>query len=360
MPSTSKSDKLKPQKIGGFCEVDASALSEEGKYRMELSSWLNEVEDFSSLPFKPNQEEYCDVLVEKPTFFMKLDAVVNMYHHFCDFFNLYVTQHVNGSFDTDVNIVLWEKHARRSLGNFGVTWKVFTSHPVLYLGKEYENKRVCFKEAIFALLPRMVFGLYYNTPLTPGCSKSGLFKAFSEHVMGRLGIIQERNLQNSSEPIRITLLSRGTKFRKILNENEITHALDTYPGVKLNVSKYSWDIPFIEQLKRSHNTDLFIGMHGAGLSHTLFLPDWANLFELYNCGDVNCYRDLARLRGVSYITWENEDKVVEHTEELHPQYSDHPKFRNYAFDVREFMRLVERTVKKVRQSIDEYSKKHGS
>ena len=32
-----------------------------------------------------------------------------MYHHFCDFFNLYVTQHVNGSFDTDVNIVLWEK-----------------------------------------------------------------------------------------------------------------------------------------------------------------------------------------------------------------------------------------------------------
>lgn len=47
-------------------------------------------------------------------------------------------------------------------------------------------------------------------------------------------------------------------------------------------------------------------------------------------------------------------------QELHPRYSDHPKFRNYAFDVREFMRLVERTVKKVRQSIDEYTKKRGS
>ena len=35
---------------------------------------LNELEDFSSLPFKPNQGKHCDVTVEKPTFFMKLDA----------------------------------------------------------------------------------------------------------------------------------------------------------------------------------------------------------------------------------------------------------------------------------------------
>lgn len=36
---------------------------------------------------------------------------------------------------------------------------------------------------------------------TPGCSKSGIFKAFSEHVMGRLGIIQEKNLQVLSRTI---------------------------------------------------------------------------------------------------------------------------------------------------------------
>ena len=29
----------------------------------------------------------------------------------------------------------------------------------------------------------------------PGCSKSGLFKAFSEYVMRQLDIVQEKNLQ---------------------------------------------------------------------------------------------------------------------------------------------------------------------
>ena len=43
-------------------------------------SRLNEVEDFSSLSFKPNQEEHCDILVEKPTFFMKLDAGLCIFH----------------------------------------------------------------------------------------------------------------------------------------------------------------------------------------------------------------------------------------------------------------------------------------
>lgn len=40
------------------------------------------------------------------------------------------------------------------------------------------------------------------------------------------------------------------------------------------------EIPFLEQLRITHNSDIFIGMHGAGLTHLLFLPDWAVIFEL--------------------------------------------------------------------------------
>ncbi len=41
------------------------------------------------------------------------------------------------------------------------------------------------------------------------------------------------------------------------------------------------EMPFLEQIRITHNSDIFIGMHGAGLTHLLFLPDWAVIFELY-------------------------------------------------------------------------------
>lgn len=43
---------------------------------------------------------------------------VNMYHHFCDFLNLYITQHVNNSFSTDVYIVMWDTVSKHLVSPF--------------------------------------------------------------------------------------------------------------------------------------------------------------------------------------------------------------------------------------------------
>ena len=60
--------------------------------------------------------------------------------------------------------------------------------------------------------------------------------------------------------------------------------------------------------------DIFIEIHGAGLAHFLFLPDWVAAFELHNCGDTACYHDLAYLRGLEYLTLENENKVTSYNQ----------------------------------------------
>lgn len=90
----------------------------------------------------------------------------NMYHHFCDFFNLYASLHVNmthpSGFDTDNFIFLWETY--NYVTPFSVAFKAFTKNPIFTI-KAWTGKNVCFKNLMLPLLPRMIFGLYYNTPI---------------------------------------------------------------------------------------------------------------------------------------------------------------------------------------------------
>ncbi|NXT97628.1 EOGT transferase, partial [Buphagus erythrorhynchus] len=332
-----KEDFFQKGEIGGHCTLDVQAFLAEGQRKSPLQSWFAELQTFTALDFRPLEDGKCDIVVEKPTYFMKLDAGVNMYHHFCDFVNLYITQHINNSFSTDVNIVMWDTSSYGYGDLFSETWKAFTDYEIIHL-KTFDSKRVCFKEAVFSLLPRMRYGLFYNTPLISGCHGTGLFRAFSQHVLHRLNITQEGPKDGK---IRVTILARSTDYRKILNQNELVNALKTVSMLEVKVVDYKYrELEFSEQLRITHNSDIFIGIHGAGLTHLLFLPDWAVVFELYNCEDERCYLDLARLRGIHYITWRKRNKVFPQDQGHHPTLGEHPKFTNYSFDVEEFMYLV--------------------
>lgn len=81
------------------------------------------------------------------------------------------------------------------------------------------------------------------------------------------------------------MLSRDSRFRNILNENELLAALKKNKNYDVKRVKYSgtqskYIRDFRQQLNHTRNSDIFIGMHGAGLTHLLFLPDWAVVFEL--------------------------------------------------------------------------------
>lgn len=69
----------------------------------------------------------------------------------------------------------------------------------------------------------------------------------------------------------------------------------------------------------------------------------------YNCGDEKCYHDLARLRGLDYITWKK-GKVFASDQGKHARYGDNPKFWNWSFDVKEFRKLVARAIELVKNN----------
>ncbi|XP_055642825.1 EGF domain-specific O-linked N-acetylglucosamine transferase [Toxorhynchites rutilus septentrionalis] len=338
-PLRYKMDILSQGQIGGHCKLHRQRLEDELEHISPLQSWGPELRFFDTLSQPLAESGHCDITIEKPAFIMKIDATINMYHHFCDFLNLYGSLHANLSdptgFTTDVHILVWESYTYSS--PFAETFKAFTKHPIADL-KTYAGKVVCFKNLVLPLLPRMIFGLYYNTPIISGCENSGLFQAFSEHILHRLRISLKSHTQRK---VRITFLSRQTKYRTVLNEDELLEEISDNERYIVNRVSFNYKMPFREQLKITRNTDVFIGMHGAGLTHLLFLPKWAVLFELYHCEDPNCYKDLARLKGVRYMTWENDELVYPEDEGHHPDGGGrHAKFTNYAFDRKEFARLV--------------------
>lgn len=174
-----------------------------------------------------------------------------------------------------------------------------------------------------------------------------MYSFFSEHILHRLKIKQDGPLKDK---LRVTMLARGTKYRSILNQQEIidklTSELNKY--IEFQLVEYGIEMPFLDQLHKTYNTDIFMSMHGAGLTHLLFLPPWAAVFEIYDCDDKQCYYDLARLRGVKHFTWTDENKVY-YNAGNHPQLgTPHKKFTNYTFDVVEFINIVRKMMRYVR------------
>lgn len=87
--------------------------------------------------------------------------------------------------------------------------------------------------------------------------------------------------QKADDKIRITFLERRTKYRQILNSDELVGELRKNSSYTVRSVQFERGTRFSDQLEIIRNTDIFIGMHGAGLTHLLFLPKWGAIFELY-------------------------------------------------------------------------------
>jgi len=336
------------------CNLDSEKLDANLDFMSPLQSWAPEFRNIISI----DQPLRCDITFDDPVIVMKLDATVNMYHHYCDFFNLYLSLHMNHSLGNmhphnwstaNTRILILENTPAAQNSPFSDSWVAFSDLPLIDL-TDVAGKKVCFKQVMFPLLARMIFGLYYNTPLIDGCQGSEMMRKFSLFMREKLQIHQQEILKDKR--VRVTIISRNTKYRRILNEGQMVNALKQTGLFEVTVARFDSKVTFREQISLSHNTDILVGIHGAGLTHLIFLPDWAQVFELYNCDDAGCYYDLARLRGVGYTThdWigaDGETKIKSHQVPGGYQGPAHKKFQNYEFDSSEFVKLMLKIREKV-------------
>ena len=70
-------DVLKQGEIGGFCKLNQEKLQEQMEHVSALQSWAPELRFFEEMIQRPIEEGLCDVIIEKPTYIMKIDASVS-------------------------------------------------------------------------------------------------------------------------------------------------------------------------------------------------------------------------------------------------------------------------------------------
>ena len=108
---------------------------------------------------------------------------------------------------------------------------------------------------------------------------------------------------------------RGKVSRKIKNEKElVNYVKSSFKNV--NVKDYQLDkLSMSTQLSIITETDILIGMHGAGLTHTMFLPKHAGLLEFfpkYSRVKNRAFQAIARFRNLYYEYWHNKEAGYEY------------------------------------------------
>jgi capsular polysaccharide biosynthesis protein len=108
---------------------------------------------------------------------------------------------------------------------------------------------------------------------------------------------------------------KGVIKRKIENEQElINNMVKTFPGDKVTGVQLD-SLPFEKQLHTIANTDILIGMHGAGMTMSIFLPSTSGVIELYpsyfSTSNVH-FMSIAKWKKIKYTRWQNKISGNEH------------------------------------------------
>lgn len=238
----------------------------------------------------------------------------NLYHVTLHMFNIFLMLMAFKQQPSQISILILDAHPRAEMDDTLQT----LFGPLIRIG--HLKRSTYFTNLVFSLPEN-------KSPLSKYDFLSlGYLEEFRTFVLNRHHI-DVVSMLNCKE-LHITLIWRrdkvyhprnikGTVERKIFNEAEMFSAIyEKFPhfcvrGFLLET------LPMKEQLKIIKHTDILIGMHGAGLSHTLYLPHTSGLIELFPFkfkkmhGYSKMFEAIARWRGLHYIFWENVEQAME-------------------------------------------------
>ncbi|KAL0476835.1 EGF domain-specific O-linked N-acetylglucosamine transferase Eogt [Acrasis kona] len=298
----------------GLCKR-LPAWDTEGQFQLYLNELMSAVATHDT----NKNINKCTKKLSGRTIIIKRDGSHNMYHSFSDIINLFISIliHTKGATVEEMKnnrIILFDD---ADDGPFYPIWDLF--------GKNV----LCLEEVIFGIPGGS--NLIWKDFWKPNkCYNSPILKAFVRYVLSEWKIRPHKR-RLPDQPIRAVFSIRKHKantkiIRRVVNEDTLitlmrenlftTSANITIP---INITAVDFGtISFKEQIEIIQQSDILIGMHGAGMTHLMWMPDESVVVELFpKEWHSSGFRNLAKWLGKRYLSWQNvHHKNVNHEGEL--------------------------------------------
>lgn len=229
----------------------------------------------------------------------------NLYHTMTDWYNAFLLMEFFNKTQTETNILIVDGHP---LGALDSVWSVLFNSSRRISGQSMRTK---YSQIVWNTLGYNSLMMDHYAPNIP------LIEEFRTFFLSSFRIAETRTLD--CDRISILFIWRrdyvahprnpsGSISRKIQNEEELVITLrqnfPTFTVKGIQIDLFEMD----QQLKFVTETDILIGMHGAGLTHTMFLPKHAGMIELlptYWSAANEHFHAIARWRHIHYRQWTN-------------------------------------------------------
>lgn len=236
----------------------------------------------------------------------------NLFHTFTDWYNAFLIKEFFNKTSFQTNILIVDTHPQ---GMLDTVWS--------HLFNQTSRLSNLPNTTLFTDLAWGILG--YNSPLKITWSnyKLPLVEEFRIFFLNAFNISHQRRI--NCKKLKILIIWRrdylahprnpnGTVSRKIANEAALVKYLrNTLPAGKFVIMASQIDrFSMSTQLQMVAWADVFVGMHGAGLTHAMFLSPSSALIELQpNYYEGTHFEAIAKWRGLVYTQWRNTDPLNE-------------------------------------------------
>ena len=167
------------------------------------------------------------------------------------------------------------------------------NHPVVYAPGNLTGTH-CYKTAVF---PVVGYGSpFFVDERADECRESELLIAIRQRLLAGYGLLDTPIV---AQP-RITIIHRSD-YRGRINDKRLLEDLQKAYG-KDSARLVSFEkLTFRKQLELIRATNILIGVHGAGMTHLLWLPRGSAVIELFTQKAPRHYRNLAHWLGLTYV-----------------------------------------------------------